>query len=186
MIARPDRILPSAPEAASDPGSFACLLAVLLLVLPSPLRAAPPEGFEARRTRANTELVEGHLEASRTLAAALVAERPDDLEAMGLLAEAQLRLGRLDEAEATTQWLLDMRPTSVEALRATAHFRAATGDVEGAIESFREILARLPVDPTRAAALLEDAATLLRRAGRIADADALHARALALVPKESR
>ena len=179
-------MLPSALDAASDPGLFATLATMLLLVLASPLSASAPESFESRRDRARNQLVAGHAEASRMIAVALVAERPDDLEAMGLLAEAQLKLGRLSEAEATTQWLLDMRPTSVEALRATAHFRAAIGDVDGAVESLRDLLARLPVDPTRAAALLEDAATLLRRAGRIADADTLHARALALRPKDSR
>ena len=203
MISHPDRTMrpmkhvgrPLAPSrgASPDPGALVFALACLALAMPALAGLGVPESlhgttlqadddFMTRRAHAARALAEDHLAVAIDLACELAAERPDDLESLGILADTQITLGQLEDAEHTVQWMLDMRPTSLEALLRTARFRAAVGDADGAVESVRELLPRLPLDPALAAATLVDCSTLLRRIGREVDADSLLARATSLDP----
>jgi tetratricopeptide (TPR) repeat protein len=88
-------------------------------------------------------------------------------------------LGRWEEAERIVAKGLEAHPLSKELGRTQAAILSATGDVAGAVALLREIDLKNPGD----AGVLFDLAGLLENSGRIAQAEALHKRAMKADPR---
>ncbi|MFO0584856.1 MAG: DUF3857 domain-containing protein [Anaeromyxobacter sp.] len=177
---------------AAAPGDPEVLLAVArdeldqsrphaALALVERARAAAPEWPAARVVRVEA-LARAGLDAGATLAAFEAADRFSTVpDAVRAAARAARRLGRSEEAAGRLRTLLALRFDDTEARGSLAGLLVDRGDVAGAIALQREGLRLDPSDLGQRLAL----ADLLAANGRMDDAEAAYAGALALAPDEA-
>src|SRR5450755_3091755 len=145
------------------------------------LRIAPGD-FEARKLEVKVLLARHRFREALERALPLNSSAPDDVEAWGLVSDAALGLGDYTEAEHSAQWMLNLRSTNVGGLERGARLRECFGDNDGAREFWESAMRLTLADDEQRAWLATQMASLSRRTGRAAQAEALLRQILGAIP----
>lgn len=141
-----------------------------------------PKDFDARKLDVKVLLARHQFREALERARAINHGTPDDVEAWGLVSDAALGLGDYAEAERTAQWMLTLRSTNVGGLAHGARLRELFGDHDGAREFWESAIRLTLADDEQRAWLATQAASLSRRTGHAAQAEALLRQVLAAIP----
>ncbi len=133
-----------------------------------------PENFEAEQAQVALLLAEHNYRPALEEAQALNHRMPDAVFVWAYMAEANAALGNYKQAEEAAQWAMNLRPGNRQAYLTGAALRQDWGDIDGAEEFFGKALQQTPPFETEETAwILTRMASLVRKAGRLAEAESL-------------
>lgn len=147
--------------------------------------ARAPGNREAQHLQALVHRVGHRFDEIRRIATALTSSDPRDATAWGLLADAALELGDMPAAEQAVDRMLDLAP-ALPAFSRAAWLRWLHGDVDGALEMWREALrASGRADPEPRAFVLTEIGHLQWHRARLDEAEEAYRLALEALPRHA-
>lgn len=145
--------------------------------------AISPDNFDGQRTHVWLLLGKHEFAAALVEGKKLNKKLPDDVMLYGFLTDANVELGNYQDAEKAAQWMLDLRPGNLPGLTRAAYLRELFGDIDGALDLMD--IAYQSTPPTEVedgAWILTQMAQLKLAEGKLAEAETLLQRALAMFP----
>ena len=141
------------------------------------------DNFEGRKIEGWILLGKHEFAQALVLGRELNQKMPDDLMTYALLTDANVELGNYKDAEQAAQWMLDLRAGDVRGLTRGAYLRELFGNIDGAIEFFKEAYQRIPAgDVENQAWILTQMAHLVLLKGQVDNAEQLLMQALNRFP----